>query len=444
MSARRAAAQVIASQGEVQIGYQGLPYKSTGERSTGINVAEGMLLHVGAGVEAGYDSNVFYGSSSDPGGVISSGIIRVTTFGELTNATRDVVGEARPSVVYSLRAGLVYRLYTSDNVDVEKYRSAFMPSAGLGLGTTSGHWAFQLTDSFIRMEDPPYAGITGSSAGATPITRDSNLASVQAQWSPGGGRISGTLRYNNTIDVFEQDSGFSYASSLTNQLVLDVSWKWLPKTALFFQANQSWITYLNDTPSADMAADLSDGKKSSSYPLRLFIGLRGLITQKISAAISLGYINGFYSAGSTNTGIWGSTYADAQVSYSPSLLNRFTVGYHQDIVNSVISNFYYESAGYASYVQQLAGRVALDLSARLSHRIYEGLIFDPTQSRTDNTITAGATLDYFIRNWAYAGVGYSLLANLSDYHLPGVGGEGTGGAVDYTKNQVFLRLGITY
>jgi hypothetical protein len=444
MSARRAAAQTqgAVQQGEVSIGYQGLPYKASNESSTGVNLAEGMLLHLGAGVEAGYDSNVFYSSPSDTGGVISSGIIRVTTFGELTNSTRDAT-VARPSVAYSLRAGLVYRLYTSDNPDVEKYRSAFMPTAGLGLGTTSGHWSFQLTDSFIRMEDPPYAAISGSTAGSAPITRDSNLASVQAQWSPGGGRISGTLRYNNTIDVFEQDSGFSYASSLSHQLVLDLSWKWLPKTALFFEASQGWITYLNSTSDAEMAA-LMDGRKSSSYPLRIYVGLRGLITQKMSAMVALGYIDAFYASGTSNSGFLGSTYADAQISYSPSLLNRLTVGFHQDIVNSVISNFYYESAGYASYVQQFAGRVALDLSGRLSHRIYEDLLFDPTHSRTDNTITAGATLDYFIRNWAYAGVGYSLLANLSDYHLPAGPAGGEGASVEYTKNQVFARLGITY
>jgi len=109
MSARRATAQQGPAPGaEVTVGYQGLPYKSSSESNTGINIAEGMLLHVGAGVEAGYDSNVFYSSSSDTGGVISSGIIRVTTFGEITNSTRDLSG-VPPSVVYSLRAGLVYR-----------------------------------------------------------------------------------------------------------------------------------------------------------------------------------------------------------------------------------------------------------------------------------------------------------------------------------------------
>ena len=59
---------------EVTIGYQGLPYKASGESKTGIQVSEGVLLHVGAGAEAGYDTNVFYRTSMP----IASPIIRTS------------------------------------------------------------------------------------------------------------------------------------------------------------------------------------------------------------------------------------------------------------------------------------------------------------------------------------------------------------------------------
>ena len=429
--ARRAAAQ------EVNIGYQGLPYKAPGESSTGINIAEGMLLHVGAGAEAGYDSNVFYSNSSDPQGVISSGILRFTGFGEITNAVRG----GAPTVSYDVRAGLTYRRYTSDNPNVQLYRDAFMPTAGLALSTGSGPWAFKLTDSFIRMEDPPYLGLTAVNAmGAlvqvtpTPLTRDDNVASAQIQWSPGGGRITSTLRYNNIIDVFESSSGFSYASSLTHQLVLDVSWKWLPKTALFVEASQGYVTYLT----------AGETLKVSSYPLRAFVGLRGLITQKTSASIALGYSNAFYSSGATTSGILGSSYVDLQLAIAATMLSRFVVGYHQDFADSAISNFVYQYSFYASYVQQIAGRLAFDLSGRLSYLSYRDLLFDRASSRSDVTATVGASLDYFVRNWAYLGVGYALSDDFSSYHLPTAAGAGTGPEVGYVKNQVFARLGVTY
>src|SRR5262245_31025305 len=86
-------------QGEVTIGYQGLPYKPSGESQTGIQVSEGVLLHVGAGAEAGYDSNVFY-AETDPQG---SAIIRTSVFGDLSNATRT---GAASRLSFDLRAGV--------------------------------------------------------------------------------------------------------------------------------------------------------------------------------------------------------------------------------------------------------------------------------------------------------------------------------------------------
>jgi hypothetical protein len=416
LSARRAAAQ------EVSIGYQGLPSKVQGESKTGINLAEGVLLHVGVGAEAGWDSNVFYGSSSSPGSVISAGILRFNGFGELTNATRSEGAQ----LTYDVRAGLTYRRYISDNASVNRFRDAFTPVAGLSLATSQGVWGFSLLDTFLRQEDPPYQGATSTTF--NPITRDNNIAAAQIQWSPGGGRISSTLRYTNTIDVFEQSSGYSYASSLAHQLMLDVSWKWLPKTAIFVNATQGYVTYLSSNPQG----------KVDSYPLHVTLGLRGLITPKLSGIAALGYANAFYSSGASTSGFLGSSYVDLQATVTPTLLNRIVVGYHQDFVNSVISNFYYDYAVYASFLQKALGRLALDLSGRLSHRQYEGLLFNAPAARTDNVVTVGLTLDYFIHSWAYVGVGYSMTADLTDYRLQG------NVPVDYVKHQVFARLGITY
>ncbi len=66
------------------IGYQGLPYKASGESNTGIQVSDGVLLHVGAGAEAGYDTNVFYANTNRVG----SAIIRVMPFAEICRTRR--------------------------------------------------------------------------------------------------------------------------------------------------------------------------------------------------------------------------------------------------------------------------------------------------------------------------------------------------------------------
>jgi len=68
------------------------------------------------------------------------------------------------------------------------------------------------------------------------------------------------------------------------------------------------------------------------------------------------------------------------------------------------------------------------------YRNYGGQFVDPTQAgRNDNFFQAGASLDYFARNWIYAGVAYSIMSNSSNI-----------AAVEYLKQQMLVRLGITY
>jgi hypothetical protein len=424
--ARDVSAQVVGQaqaqghgQGEVTIGYQGLPYKASGETATGIQLSEGVLMHVGAGAEAGYDSNVFY-QSFDPQG---SAIIRTSLFADASNTTR---GGATGRISFNMRAGLTYRRYQSENPAVQPFSNAWMPSAGLALSMASGQVGFGLADTFVRLEDPPY------NSNQPPITRYNNQASGELRWAPGGGRLTGTLRYTNMIDVIQ--GTFSYATSMTNAVMLDASWKWLPKTAIFVNVTQGIVTYLEEpTP------------KEASYPLRATAGIRGLLTEKTSMLLALGYVNAFYASGGSTGGIWGSTFADLSFTVRPTMLSRVVVGYRHGFENSVISNFYYSETAYASYVQQIASRLALDISGRYIYKNYQGFFDSPapgqppaTTARTDNFFQVGATLDYFVRNWIYAGIGYALLINQGDV----VSSMPTD--VDYTKQQVFVRVGLTY
>jgi hypothetical protein len=418
------AGRIASAQEEVTIGYQGLPYKSTGEANTGIQVAEGVLLHVGLGAEFGYDSNVFYSHTNLTG----SSILRVMPFLDLSNATR--TGPVSKELTFDARAGLQYRHYGNSAVS-STYRDSWNPNAGLSLGLGGAKFGFGLADVFARIEDPPYA--TSGTGGTPPIQRTNNQASIEGRWSPGGGRLTTTLRFTNMVNLYDNNGvngmmgTYTYANALTNTLMLDVSWKWLPKTAVFLNVSQSVVTYLNSTAAAN-------NHLSDSYPLYVTAGLRGLLTQKTSAVLTLGYVNAFYSNGASTSGFLGSTYLDLALTARLTELSRAVVGFRHDFVNTVISNFAYQETAYASYVQQIAGRLAVDLSGRYSYLSYQGETGDPTQQgRKDNFFQVGATLDYFLRNWAFIGGGYSLLVNSSNI-----------ASNDYVKHQVFARLGVTY
>jgi len=176
--------------------------------------------------------------------------------------------------------------------------------------------------------------------------------------------------------------------------------------------------------------------KLCRYPTTIRLSIVGRTESETSALLQLGYTNGFYSGAASTNGFLGSTYAEVSLSVRPTMLSRVVLGFRHSFVNAVISSFSYNETAYASYVQQIAGRLALDLSGRYVHSKFGGLFVDPVQmatGRTDDFFQAGASLDYFIRNWIYAGVAYSLLNNGSN--IP---------TAEYLKQQVFVRAGVTY
>jgi hypothetical protein len=398
--------------------------------ATGYAISDGVMLHMGVGAEGGFDNNVFYNDTQKA----SAGVLRVTPFLELTNTGRS--GQAPSGLFFDARAALTYREYFSNDEDIKRLR-AFMPLVNAVLEHNSrGTLVLAVTENYVRLEDAPYSRGTGP--GTEVIVRDNNVASAQLRWAPGGGRLQGVLRYTNTWDRFDTPS-LQGASSLGHEGMLDVSWRWLPKTALFFQARQGYIYYYNDDTTGGLTG--TPGRKPSSYPLRLLLGIRGLVTEKTAVTLQAGYHNSFYSSGPNTSGLLGSITVGAELTVTPTFNSRIIVGYRRDFQNSVIGNFYYNDSVYASAAHQTTFRLNSQLFGRYEHRKFEGVAGAGTEPRIDDFVQVGAMLDYFVKSWAYAGVSYALQMNRSDF-AP-VGGGMLGG-VDYTKHQVFARLGFTY
>ena len=400
----------------------------------GLPLSDSAVLHGGIAVEGGYDSNVYYTDRN----TVSSPILRITPSVDLTNLARN--GEVPAGLFFDLRASLMYREYLSDNADVRRLR-AFTPIASLNLEHNStGALVLGFTDTFSRIQDAPY-----TETSTDIIIRDNNLAVAQIRWSPGGGRLQGLLRYSNMIDVFETES-LKPANSMTNEGMLDLSWRWLPKTALYLQVRQGYVSYLNDRPAGGLVADQNGLaiQKSSSYPLRAVIGVRGLITEKTSISLALGYQNAFYADGYSTSGFLGSTTAAGELTVLPLFSTKITFGAHHDFQNSVIGNFFYDDGVYASLAHQTISRLVAQLWVAYDHRRYYGLPAGEPNPRVDNLLQANATADYYIRPWAYAGLSYSLLRNDSNDTLAEMlSGMPVSGA-NYTKHQIFARVGLTY
>ena len=372
--------------------------------ASGLKLGDEAILHAGVFADIGYDTNVFYGSNSQEG----SGVLHVMPRLEITNAERD--GSIPSGTYYDLVGSVDFVRYLSSNSDVTN-QSAVNPSLGGTAEFSSGQaLSFSLSETFSRYQQAPYV------AGGPPIIRDDNMASASLRFAPGGGRLRVMLRYTNLIDKYE--GTYDTGSNMGNEGVLDIGWRWLPRTTIYAQVAQGAITYFNSGTSS-----------SASFPLRTLLGLRGLLTEKLSVNIAAGYNNAFYSSGGTPTG-FGNVGILAEVNYTISTLTRAGLGYHHDFVNSPFLGGYYNmDAIYGTFQQMVASRVVTYLFGRYENRRFGN-------GRIDNNVMGGVALDYMAGKFLLAGASYSLNLNRTT----------TGGPdqLDYTKHILLFRLGVMY
>ncbi len=384
--------------------------------ASGLKLGEDVILHAGVFADIGYDSNVFY--STDPR---AAPVLHVTPRLELTNAERD--GSIPSGTYYNLNASVDWREYLTSAPDIQA-QNALNPSAGGTVEFSSGQaLSLSLSDAFSRYEQAPYTS-------GSPIIRDDNMASASLRFAPGGGRLRVMLRYSNLIDNYE-GSTYARGSNMGNEGVLDIGWRWLPKTSIYVQVAQGAVTYING------------GTGTSSFPLRTLLGLRGLLTGKLAVNIAAGYSNAFYSSGASPSGVGVVT----ELNYNMSILSQAGIGYHHDFANSpFVGQYYNMDAVYGAYRQMIAGRFVTYAYGRYENRRFvgSGLTNSPrsdlTNSRTDNNIIAGVSIDYMIGNFFLAGASYTLSLNRSSDTNPA---DATAG-IDYAKHVLLFRVGVVY
>ena len=374
--------------------------------ASGLKLGEEAILHAGLSANVGYDSNVFYGSDQQ-----TSAVMHIVPRLELTNAERD--GSIPSGTYFNLYATVDWVKYLSNNSQIT-HQDALNPSLG-GTAEFSANQAlsFSLSETFSRYQQAPYGP-------GDPITRDSNMASASLRFAPGGGRLRIMLRYNNLIDKYE--GVYDVGSNMGNEGVLDVGWRWLPRTTIYASVAQGVITYFN-----------SGNGRSTSLPLRTLAGIRGLLTEKLSINIAAGYSNAFYSSVSGPSG-FGNVGIVTEVNYAVSVLSRAGIGYRHDFANSPFVGQYYNlDAIYGAFQQMVASRVVTNLYGR-----YENRRFGGNTGRTDNYIMGGVAIDYMIRNFFLAGASYSLNVNRTSQTA------GTSPGVDYTKHVLLIGITVVY
>jgi hypothetical protein len=410
-------AQQVVGGGGMSVGAAQKP-----EGTGGVMVGEGVYLRVGVTAEAGYDTNVFYNDADRA----DSATLHITPSLELTNSARE--GTVKPPVLFSLAASLLYREYLSDDTQIRAQR-AFNPSFSGGVAYTSGGSGVSLSDQFSRVEDPPYQ------RGGQPITRDFNLAVLGVSLTPGGGRLALNLRYTNMLDAFE-GSEFRFGNRMAHDGLIDLSWRWLPKTALFLQTGVGYSQYLSDQAEA--------AGKSNSIPWRVLGGLRGLITPKLVMLVSLGYSDAIYENEAINPSGASNIAASVATTFNATEWTSLAASYAHEFRDSPILGSYYDLDGVEVGVGQRVADFTLTLAGRYEYRRFHGVQGAEMLpiTRKDHVYYVRLTGDYMLQKWFYMGFSYLTMINRSSEAASAA--SAMTGPLDYGKHVILGRIGVSY
>jgi hypothetical protein len=396
----------------------------------GLKLSDSLVFHPGLSVEGRYDSNVLNTNSDIRSEVPGGGYLRL--IGHLHLATlspqRLTDGEGKKSpqtVAFRLKSAIGFRNYFVKENTVDK-PYAIEVDAGLGLTLfPQGVFSFSFTDDFARTTT-----FDGSSAG---IDRDVNVARATFNLAPGGGRLSFALSYGLGIDYFE-DGFMQFGNKLYHEIALRAKWRLLPKTAITLEAIEQINSYMNT------GGDVSN---RNSFPLRIYAGFVGLISPRLSTVLKVGYGNGLYDTGDS----FNSVLAIAELGYQFSPLAKLRGGYEHGFNDSFFANYYTDEKIFLSYDHLIASRFLLNFNGNYRYRQYEGFggITGTTIPELNNHIvTLGLGFDYQIQEWIYVGIGYDLqIRSLASGSL-NLGGAVSNWTNDYTKHQVFGKVGVSY
>lgn len=338
----------------------------------GIGLRAGNIeFHPGLAAELGYDSNYF--QRSGEGGANERPIydawrLRVTpslSLSTLRARTRDseAVGEP-PAVSFSLGAYLAYNeLFGSDEVSNARNFDAgvggrvdLLPQRPLG---------FDLYADFLRSGEPSNA-VSVTDAAAVSFDRGSARGGVGATWRPGGGLFEWRVGYEAAYNYFE-DEPFDRLNNLHHNINTRGRWRFLPRTAIIYQAGYTFIRYMKDG-SPQPNGDVVEAR----------VGLNGLITTRFAFQANVGWNSTYYESGSNPTATTVTQNYDgyvmaAQLKYlliptataetASAGVSSIGIGFQRDFSNSYLGTFYVRDRAFLKAEAFFAGVVVGSLEA---------------------------------------------------------------------------------
>lgn len=369
------------------------------ERAEGRGFRVGDLeLHPGLGAEVGWDSNVYY-QEADPQ---DSAVLRVSPHLFLTTLGRERMEEAEaselPRLVFDTGiSGSFYHFF------IDEARDNLAGAAQLNLEVNPKRpVSMRFYDQYSRTIRP----FTDAERGTDPYSfaRDRNVAGVEASLFSPGRILGGGLGYSFGFDLFEDDA-FRFGDNLQHNISGNLSWRFLPQTAIVYETDLYLLNYTSPDDSSATSL-LIDNER---YHSRL--GINGALTQQLSFSLFGGYAVGFYDVADDYDGLT----AMAELRWNPRDDLKLSLGYDRDYFASFIGNFYSRDRGYTSVELMLLGSFLLGIEGDIGYYSYgialapDGALLGNQPYRDDIRVTGRLFAEYRLQSWiAFSGsLGYS-------------------------------------
>ena len=372
-----------------------------------------------------YDDNVFYEADLEPTGNLPNqgAVLKVGGALNIENRTKSSVG-------LNIDASSAYRQYVylddqngraqSDLDKLRQGRNGFdfaRLNGRLVLGALSDIQLI-LQDRFNYIERPAYEGTVFG------FERVDNRLGTAVDFAPGrrngGGPLGLKLGYElRSIFFLNDGDGLLIQNRSEKQahtLSLETRWRFLPKNFLTFELAYTSNDYndFGSTGEDDPANDNIELASRDSTPLRVQLGLTGLITPRFSVFLKGGYANTYNKNGESFIGFIGLF----QLSYTFIPLFDINIGYQRDGQDSGFSNFYVLNRYFTKLNYRPSDR--LSISGNVSYDIYNYNASNAIDSadREDPVLRSQIAVRTVLPSHFAIQVAYSIEANYTEYQLP--------------------------
>ena len=367
-------------------------------------------LHPGIGVDFGYDSNYFRRNSSED--IIGALMLRVSPHFGVSTLGADRRGDDAPppDVNFRFDVRATYNEFfpvsgSEGGQDLLQEQRNIGGDASVSLDILPGReWGGNINGGVGRTIRPTNEGDLAES-----FNRVTPHAGAELAWQPNSGLLDWRLGYEFSGTFFES-STFNNLNNFHNDITTRGRWRFLPRTALMYDARFTFITYPNPG---------GNDPKDDSHPLRSRIGINGLLTPGFGVLALVGYGASFYSNASATREDFDSLLAQAELKWylgtasdPKTSLSSLSVGFIRDFEDSFVGTYLERDAGYVRFSYLFGGAFLLLTELRA------GGVFFPANPQvgqgdgwSDFRLDGKLLAEYRVQDW----LGITLDLNYTGY-----------------------------